>query len=210
MRIGTGAGAEDRKKLIAVAVFVAIAAGVAYYELYGGTTPAPQAVTPAAGGSVAAVDTPSASPAPTGPGKTANTTSAATLDPTLRMEAMLVSESVEYSGSGRNIFSAASAPLPVAIPKPIGPARPMPPPIQTISMPAAPPPPPPINLEFFGTETAADGTRQAFLLHTGDVFIASQGDVVMRRYRVVTITPSTVEVEDMQYSHTQVLPLVAN
>jgi hypothetical protein len=33
-------------------------------------------------------------------------TASAALDPTLHMEAMLVTESVEYSGSGRNIFSA--------------------------------------------------------------------------------------------------------
>ena len=35
-------------------------------------------------------------------------TTSAQLDPTLRMEAMLVTESLVYSGNGRNIFSANS------------------------------------------------------------------------------------------------------
>lgn len=44
------------------------------------------------------------------------------LDPTLHMDAMRVTESLEYSGSGRNIFSANSAPV-VAIPNPLASAR---------------------------------------------------------------------------------------
>ena len=44
-------------------------------------------------------------------------TTSAQLDPTLRMEAMLVTESLVYSGTGRNIFSASS--VPVETPKPI-------------------------------------------------------------------------------------------
>jgi hypothetical protein len=138
-------------------------------------------------------------------------TSAAALDPTLHMSAMLVSESVDYAGTGRNIFSAQSVPPPVAIQKPVAPARPTiavapvgpPPP------PPGPPPPPPIDLKFFGTETV-NGTRLAFLLHNDDVLTASAGDVVMRRYKVVSIEAKTIHVEDMQYNNTQTLPLIEN
>src|SRR5260370_35968676 len=51
-------------------------------------------------------------------------TTSAQLDPTLRMEAMLVTESLGYSGRGRDIFSATS--VPVDIPKPICVVRPKP------------------------------------------------------------------------------------
>jgi hypothetical protein len=124
------------------------------------------------------------------------------------MEAMLVSEQVEYSGNGRNIFSPNSAP-PVAIPKAVAPARNVavntPPP-----QPQGPPPPPVIELKFFGFETAANGKREAFLLHNDDVYLASAGDVVLRRYRVIAIDPRTIQVEDMQNKNTQTLPLLAN
>jgi hypothetical protein len=129
---------------------------------------------------------------------------------------MLVTESLEYSGSGRNIFSANSAPAPVGIQKPLASARitapapvvvPCPP---NCPPPPPPPPPPPIDLKFFGIEASSNGTRQAFLLHDGSVFLASVGDVVLRRYRVVSIDAKSIRVEDMQYKNTQTLPLLTN
>jgi hypothetical protein len=122
------------------------------------------------------------------------------------MEAMLLTESVVYSGSGRNIFSANSAP--VDIPKPIasvrtGKAMPTGP-----VLPPGPPPPPPIDLKFFGTATAGDGSRKAFLLHGEDVFLASNGDIVQRRYRVITVSANSILVEDMANNNRQTLPLL--
>ena len=134
-------------------------------------------------------------------------TTSAQLDPTLRMEAMLVTESLVYSGSGRNIFSASSAPI--DIPKPVAPVRtkalPPPPP----PPPPGPPPPPPIDLKFFGTATAPNGTRRAFLLHGDDVFLASDGDIVQRKYKVVTVMANSIVVEDMTNNNRQTLPLLA-
>jgi hypothetical protein len=132
-------------------------------------------------------------------------TTSAQLDPTLRMEAMLVTESLVYSGSGRNIFSASS--MPVDIPKPIVPVRPKGPPLPP-PPPPGPPPPPPIDLKFFGTATAADGKRSAFLLHGEDVFLASDGDIVQRRYKVISISANSVLVEDMGNNNRQTLPLL--
>jgi hypothetical protein len=112
-----------------------------------------------------------------------------------------------YSGTGRNIFSAASAP--VDIPKPIAPARPKAiAPVYT--PPSGPPPPPPIDLKFFGTETSSTGQRKAFLLHGEDVFLAADGDIVQRRYKIITVSANSVLVEDMANNNRQSLPLIAH
>jgi hypothetical protein len=215
MKLASGKGSEDRKKIAAIAVFVLIAVGVLYYELHDfilPATPTPVASAPAASANNTA---PSSNPPSGAAAKPLGTTSAA-LDPTLHMEAMLVTESLEYSGSGRNIFSASSAPV-VTIPNPITTARPKPGPATVVvpcppncPPPPPPPPPPPIDLKFFGIETTADGTRQAFLLHDDSVFLASPGDVVLRRYRVVSIEAKSIRVEDMQYKNIQTLPLLTN
>jgi hypothetical protein len=132
-------------------------------------------------------------------------TTSAQLDPTLRMDAMLVTESLVYSGSGRNIFSSSSAPI--EIPKVIAQARPKPGPPPPPPPPPGPPPPPPIDLKFFGTATAANGSRRAFLLRGEDVYLASDGDIVQRRYKVISISANSILVEDMANNNRQTLPL---
>jgi hypothetical protein len=125
----------------------------------------------------------------------------ASLDPTLHPEIMRQAESLEYTGKGRNIFSMLSAPP--EIPKPIAPIRQA----HVDTGPPPPPPPPPINLGFYGYAAEKTGQRQVFLLHGDDIFIASEGDVVDRRYRVVKIGTASVQVEDIPYHNTQTLPL---
>jgi hypothetical protein len=125
----------------------------------------------------------------------------ASLDPTLHPEIMRQAESLEYTGRGRNIFSQFSAPL--AIPKPIAPIRQA----HVDTGPPPPPPPPPINLGFYGYAAERTGQKQVFLLQGDDIFIASEGDVVDRRYRVVKIGAVSVQVEDIPYHNTQTLPL---
>jgi len=196
-----------------IAAFVLVAAGILYYELWddGPAAPsvAPVVVTAPAGpaaktGAVVAVPPGNVAGAAA---RTLGTTSAQ-LDPTLRMEAMLVTESLVYSGSGRNIFSTSSAPI--DIPKPIVPVRvkatgPPPPP----PLPPGPPPPPPIDLKFFGTASGENGKRMAFLLHGEDVFLASDGEIVQRRYKVISVLANSIIVEDMANNNRQTLPLVA-
>jgi hypothetical protein len=205
--------ADQQKKGGAIAAFVLVAAGVLYYELRDDSpapaappvvVTAPERSAPSTGAAVVALPSGNIVGAAA---KKLGTTSAQ-LDPTLRMDAMLVTESLVYSGSGRNIFSANSAPVdipkPVAAVRPVKAAPPGPPP-----PPPGPPPPPPIDLKFFGTATAANGTRRAFLLHGEDVFLASDGDIVQRRYKVGTISANSVLVEDMTNNNKQSLPLLA-
>ena len=120
---------------------------------------------------------------------------------------MAQAESLEYTGNGRNIFSLTS--VPVDIPKPVKTPRN----VEQASIPTGPPPPappPPIDLKFFGYSSRQSGVRRAFLLKGDDVFIASEGEVVDHRYKVVKIAPTSVQVEDIPYANTQSLPLMAN
>jgi hypothetical protein len=132
--------------------------------------------------------------------------SSSALDPTLHPELMAQAEDTTYSGNGRNIFSPNSAaPTPINIEKAqkFRPGPPAPPP--------GPPPPPAIDLKFYGySAMQGGGNRQIFLLHGDDIFLAHEGDVVNRRYRVVTIRPFSVEIEDIPYHNTQSLPLSQN
>lgn len=196
---------DSQKKSIAVGGFVVLALGILYYQLRD-DSPAPRPTQVAVTNTVPAPAVKLATrTAAGGEAKNLGTTSAQ-LDPTLKMGPMLVTEKLVYSGSGRNIFSTASAPI--EIPKPIASARPKPV-VPVYTPPPGPPPPPPIDLKFFGTATSANGKRQAFLLHGQDVFLASEGDIVQRRYRVVGVMASSILVEDMPNNNRQTLPLIA-
>jgi len=213
-------GAEEKKRIAAgVLGFVAIAA-VGYQMMSyfgGGTTPPPPqiaAATPAAvtkpaaipqGGKVVA----GAAGTPAGAAAVKVGTVSGQLDPTLHMEGMLAAEALEYNGTGRNIFAPGpmQAPAPAVV-KADFPARKgpiVPPPVVA----QGPPPLPPINLKFFGVATQK-GVRRALLLGGDDVFLASPGDIVQRRYKVVSIAANSITVEDMPNSNKQTLPLVAN
>ena len=219
MKLGKSANSEDRKKAAVVVGFALIVIGLLYYQLHDvffpPTTTVATAPTSEPSKPSATIETTQESPAkPSNPAAKSLGTTSAALDPTLHMEAMLVSVSLEYTGGGRNIFSASSAP-PIDIQKPLASARPVVAPPVIPCPPNCPPPPPPppppvIDLKFFGTEILANGTRQAFLLHDDSVFLASVGDVVLRRYRVVAIEGKSIRVEDMQYKDTQTLPLLTN
>jgi hypothetical protein len=199
------AGTEDKKKVYIAAGLGVFVLGLAVYtfkDSFGGSAPPP-------------APPPAVAQAPARPATSRTASREASkaakadlnLDPTLHPELMAQAESLEYTGNGRNIFSLTS--VPVDIPKPVAPARPNP----SLAAQTGPPPvapPPPIDLKFFGYSSRQSGARRAFLLKGDDVFVASEGDVVDHRYKVVKIAPMSVEVEDIPYANTQSLPLVAN
>jgi hypothetical protein len=136
--------------------------------------------------------------------KMASTSSS--LDPTLDEAAMLRTENLVYSGNGRNIFSAIYTP-PLEIPTNMPKVRPNAA-VVTSPVDLGPPPPPPINLRFFGTAARGNAAPQAFLLNGEDVYLASVGDIVARKYKIISIGTSNIQVEDLQNKNTQTLPLV--
>jgi hypothetical protein len=207
-------GAESKPKLFAAIGLGAVVLLIAVVQLpkfFGSSSPAPAPMTAPAPASPApsTAANPSSAAGAAGPAayphEAIRLPSSSALDPTLHPELMAQAEETTYSGNGRNIFSPNSAaPTPVNIEKPKN-FRPGPPP-----PPPGPPPPPAIDLKFYGYSSIQGGNRQIFLLHGDDIFLAHEGDVVDRRYRVVSIRPFSVEVEDIPYHNTQSLPLSQN
>ena len=208
-------GAENRNTVIAAAVLGAIALFMMWRTFFSGAGPVVASAPPA----VVQVNPPAgtAGPAarrivrsgrrPATPAQQPSIT--ASLDPRLRLDLLKGSAETEYKGSGRNIFDKQSE---VGIPKPITP--PIVPkrddtPKVADNTPPPPPPPPPINLKFFGFANRPGEPRQAFLLQNDDVFVAKEGDVVNRRYKVVKINNNSVEIEDLLGNNKQTIPLTA-
>ncbi len=126
------------------------------------------------------------------------------LDPTLRLDLLSASEKTEYQGNGRNIF--VSQAEDVVIPQPIAPAS-------TDAKADAyqtptPPPPPPIPLKFYGFASSPGEPKKIFLKNGDDVFVAGEGEIVDRRYKVIRITNTSVEIQDVVSSGPpQTIPL---
>jgi hypothetical protein len=125
------------------------------------------------------------------------------LDPTLDLRRLAETEQTRYTGTGRNIFVAQAEEIPKPVAQaqiedtgPVGPPAPPP-----------PPPPPPITLKFFGFANKPGEPKKIFLSQDGDVFIAVEGDIVNRRYKIIHIGPTSVEVEDVLYNNRQSIPL---
>jgi hypothetical protein len=135
----------------------------------------------------------------------------ATVDPTLRLDLLAKVQAVEPEGGARSLFQFSVAPPPEMTgttdvspvhPKPrmYGPPPPPPPPGPPAKV--VEPPPPPITLKFYGYSTPrADGQKRAFFLDGDDIFVAAEGEMVKKRYRVVQIGVNSVIMEDTQYKN---------
>lgn len=129
-------------------------------------------------------------------------TLAPTLDPRLRFDLLQTSEHVPYEGTGRNIFDERMEAIPTPIAQGLTKAS-----VKPKWTPAGPPTPPPIDLKFYGWASQSGEPRAIFLSKGADVFIAHEGDIVARRYKIVRITPNSVEIEDVLSNNKQSIPL---
>ncbi|MGP8270216.1 MAG: hypothetical protein ACLQLH_09130 [Terracidiphilus sp.] len=209
-------GTENKRQVIIACVLFAVIIVIAYIELFGSSkgasTPVPIPVQTAAGAARPTAGAQSAAVGQSSAGPDAEKLSNDDLDPTVHFDKLAETEDVEYSGTGRNIFSAESAPAVIenlvkgpraeqqaaASAVPSGPA------------PYVPPKPPAIDLKYFGYTQAKDKSLKAFIIHGEDIFMAKTGEIVDHRYKVGAILPASVQVTDLGYDNTQTLPLSAN
>lgn len=117
------------------------------------------------------------------------------LDPTLRLDLLAMSEKTQYQGTGRNIF--VSQAEDVKIPPPLGKVNTDDPKpdhgYQAPTVPAAPP----IPLKFYGFASSPGEPKKIFLKNGDDVFVAGEGEIVDRRYKVIHISNTSVEIQDV-------------
>src|SRR5215475_15405016 len=188
------AGFEDRKKVYVVIGLLLVAA-LLFFRIFnsGGNSTV----------SAASVSNPpltAQNNTPASPGRSRTSQPPLNLDPTLRTSTLKAVESQEYKGSGRNIFEYAQ----VEIPRPKTPVikdpvpNPGPPPL---------PPPPPINLKFYGFASRPGEPTRIFLSEGEDIFIGGEGEIINRRYKILHIGKTSVEIEDTQYNNRQTIPL---
>ena len=193
MRVGT-----DKKGqlylLIGLLVVLFGYGGYQVYKMFGGGasyTPPPPAVPQYKGGAASA-------------GPEAQKLSNNSLDPTLHVDRLALNESVEYAGTGRNIFSAETEQPKIELP--VAPARPV---EVAVTGPPPPPAPPKIDLKYFGYAQSKDKSIKAFLVRGDDIFMARAGEIVDHRFKVSSISPGSVQITDLAYNNTQTVPLTA-
>ena len=145
------------------------------------------------------------------------------IDPTIRLDLLAKVQAIESEGGVRNIFKIEQPPPEPVKPDPKIPdvpklqltdAQPKPPGATAASTQApgpvasAAPVAPPINLKYYGYSTKrSDGEKKAFFLDGDDIIVAGEGDMIKKQYRVVRITTSSVQMEDITSKSTQTLPL---
>jgi hypothetical protein len=205
-------GAENSKKtMVAVGLFVVALFLVLRMFTFGGpsTAAAPATTTratntmPAAPGRRTTSRRGNLAPKPKSTGPLTPS-----LDPRLHLSELEQTENTDYTGKGRNIFLAQATD--VVIEKPVAPAfkkdakAAPPPPPQVYT----PPPPPPIDLKFFGF-ASTQGVKRVFLAKGDDVFVASEGDIVNRRYKIMKINNNNIEVLDVLNNNRQTIPLTS-
>jgi hypothetical protein len=122
-------------------------------------------------------------------------------EPRLHFDLLERIRKTEYSGSHRNIFSA--APLPIEKPsarassKFVGPR------------PAPPPPPVQVPAEFFGYEWRPHSEKRvAFFTSGDDVLIVHEGDTFLGRFRLDHIGNDSADVEETSSGRHAAVPLV--
>ena len=209
---------KERNKLIFAVALLGVAAFALYYSFSQPVVPPPAAAPAAKPKPLAAVGNPMlpsaqrraagrAAKAPSGP-----------IDPKLQLDLLGKSAGITYEpGGGRNIFSYGAPPPPQPPPNPvknpvIGPGASTGASVGT--MPPQIAPAPPIPLRYFGYASKPnDPVKKVFLAQDEasdtdrKIFIAGEGEIVNKRYRILKIGVNTVEVEDMVTKSRQVLPL---
>lgn len=197
-------GLENKKKTVWAVVLGVVAVLAMAYEFMPFFT---ESSSPSSSAQAASPLIPRPGAARTPARKTGKKARVENLDPTLRLDLLAASENTKYEGTGRNIFVSQAE----AIPQPKGPgitdkgtAAEQPPSIYTPPVQQAAP----IPLKFYGFASQPGEPKKIFLKLNEDVFVAGEGEIVDRRYKVIHISPTSVQIQDVVNSGPpQTIPL---
>jgi hypothetical protein len=188
-------GAENRRNVILAAVLGGVAVLTVIYQFIpSSSTNASTTATGAPVSPISALTRPAAHRG-SGSGLGKKERAPQSLDPTLHLQQLDATEQIKYEGTGRNIFISQAED--VVIPKAIGNGTTDKPGEDKVIQIQPPPPPPPIPLKFFGFASQPGEAKKIFLSKGDDVFIAGEGEIVDRRYKVVKISPTSVDIQDV-------------
>jgi hypothetical protein len=198
-------GTENRRQTIAVIVLGVVLVGIIAYEAMSSFSTNASTTTPYSASPPEPVrprDVRGTRHGTASSGK--KTQPAQDLDPTLHLQQLAATEQIKYEGSGRNIFVAEAE---IQIPSPAGNGT-TDHKVDVAWQVPTPAPAPPIPLKFFGFASHPGEPKRIFLSKGDDVFIAGEGEIVDRRYKVLHISPNSVEMQDVVGSGApQTIPL---
>lgn len=191
-------GTENKRQVqlvVALAIAIVAIAGWEIYNSMGKSTSTPvAAIKPIATPNLHALAPP------------AKKSTRSRLDPVLRIDQLSRSEMVEYSGTGRDVFSPVAPPVVIESALESGRAADL---AATPPAPVEPPKPPAMDLKYLGYTQTKDKTITALFTHGDDIFMAKTGDIMFHRFRVGIIQPTSVQVTDLSHNNTQSIAVAA-
>ncbi len=135
------------------------------------------------------------------------------VDPTLRLDLLQRLQALEEVPGGRSLFDLGPTPEqakalaaqmhgPTIVPKQAPAVRPV----------MAPSGPPPLNipLKFYGYVKPSDNreTCRGFFMDGDNVLVATEGEVLKQKYRVLELSAKSARLEDIQLRQQETLPVV--
>jgi hypothetical protein len=140
------------------------------------------------------------------------------IDPTMRLDLLAKVQEVDAAGGARNLFAFGPPPPPPVVERPKGPETRVPlgglqaqqggpqgGPVHPEDLPLQ------INLKYYGiVSLSRGGKKTACFLDTSnneEILLATEGDTLKRRFRVMKIGASSVIMQDTESKREQTLPL---
>lgn len=131
------------------------------------------------------------------------------IDPTLRLDLLARLQSLPFAPSARSLFEAVPAPAsPAAESKQVVTIDPGPKPPPVVAN--VPPPAPPMPLKFYGfvQPKGVAGPNRGFFMNGDNILVAAEGDLLVKRYKVLQLTAKSAVMEDTVSNRRETLALV--